>query len=149
MYPRPYPIVPFYEWGAWQPSAPVIPKLYWDDKSQEQRIHRLCKQLHKLCDYANELGVAIDLDHKIIEALEDDFEKFMESGFLDYYETKLDEWVRENLPVIIAKAVQLCFFGLTEDGYFCAYIPQSWAGVRFDTIMDYSSSDYGHLTIDY
>lgn len=40
------------------------------------------------------------------------------------------------------------FFGLTEDGYFCAYTPPKWA-IEFDTDMDYESDTYGCLKIKY
>lgn len=147
MYPRPYPIIPYRDYLL--DSAPVIPKFYWDTYSQEQRIKRLCEELHKLVCYANELGVAINLDHDIIEQLEADFEKFKESGFFDYYAEQIREWINANMPDIIAQSIKMVFFGLTDDGYFCAYIPESWSDIQFDTGMVYGRFDYGRLLLRY
>lgn len=147
MYPRPYPIIPYRDYLL--DSAPVIPKFYWDTYSQEQRIKRLCEELHKLVCYANELGVAINLDHDIIEQLEADFEKFKESGFFDYYAEQIREWINANMPDIIAQSIKMVFFGLTDDGYFCAYIPESWSEIHFDTGMVYGRFDYGRLILRY
>ena len=147
MYPNPIPIIPYRDYLL--DSAPIIPKFYWDTYSQEQRIKRLCSELHKIVCYANDLGIAINLDHEIIEQLESDFEKFKESGFLDYYEKQIEEWISENMPSIIEQAIKMVFFGLTDDGYFCAYIPESWSEIQFDTGMVYDRFDYGRLILRY
>lgn len=49
----------------------------------------------------------------------------------------------------INECVKFVFFGLTDNGYFCAYIPDSWDGITFDTISDCSSENYGKLVIKY
>lgn len=46
-------IPPYWGWSAY---TPVIPKLYWDVYSQEERIKRLCKEYDKLTHYASELA---------------------------------------------------------------------------------------------
>lgn len=142
----PYPIVPFADFVT---SAPVIPKLYWDVPSQEQRWHRLCELAKKLACYCNELGIAINDDHDIIAQLLADFEAFKAHGFDEYYAQQVERWIAENLQKIIdAMTKRTLFFGLTDDGYFTAYIPPEWAFI-FDTVADYGSENYGHLTITY
>ncbi len=39
------------------------------------------------------------------------------------------------------------FFGLTQDGYFVAYAPDSWDSVVFDTGSDYTLDTYGRLIL--
>lgn len=139
-------LVPF---PGFVPSAPVIPKLYWDAISQEQRIRRICEMLQRLYDYSNQLGTAINIDHATIEQLLAEFEQFKESGFYDYYAENLTQWIHDNLASILHEILnQGVFFGLTDDGYFTAEICWQLA-VVFDTIMDYSSENYGHLTLTY
>ena len=130
-------------------SAPVIPKFYWDTYSQEQRIKRLCEELHKVVAYANMLGENINLDHIMIAELQAAFEKFQESGFLDYYEQQLEAWINANMPDIIKQSIMMVWFGLTDDGYFVAYIPESWSDITFDTGMVYRAFDYGRLILRY
>lgn len=143
----PTPPVPL--WPAFFPSAPVVPKLYYDALSPEQRIKKLCEQLHRLCEYANQLGIAINLDHDTINQLLADFEKFKESGFFDYYAEQIEQWIRDNFNEIMRKILnQGIFFGLTEDGYFCANVAYQLTFI-LDTIADYSDENYGRLTITY
>lgn len=146
MYPRPFPVPPF---PPVAPGAPVVPKLYWDAMSQEQRIHRLCQELHNIVDHCNTLGQAINLDHTIIEQLEADFKKFQESGFDDYYAAQIEQWINNHAELLFTDLAQMVFFGLTLDGRFCAYVPQSWSDIQFDTGAVYGQFDYGRLILRY
>lgn len=57
------------------------------------------------------------------------------------------QWANNNLPQIIAGIVKYVVFGLSRDGYFVAYIPESWDFIQFDTIMDGQSDLFGHLVL--
>lgn len=130
-------------------TAPVIPKLYWDVESQEQRWARICEQLGKVICYSDCLGKQLNITMEDVEQLKSEFEEFKESGFFDYYAEQLEKWINDNMERIISDAIKMCFFGLTLDGYFCAYIPKSWYGIIFDTIADYANENYGCLVLKY
>lgn len=54
----------------------------------------------------------------------------------------------ENL---ISQAIRNVWFGLTDTGYFVAYIPKSWSSIRFattgyDTTVP-TTLEYGHLVL--
>lgn len=139
-------IAPF--WG-WTDFTPALPDFYWDVYSAEERIKKLCLELHKLCDYANMLGENINIDHVLIDELQHTFEEFMASGFDDYYKEQVARWIDENFQTIMNGLLgHMLFFGLTQDGYFTAYIPPKWAFV-LDTELNYSSENYGCLEIVY
>lgn len=145
-FPAPAPLAPF---GCW-PYTMVIPKFYWDAESPEQRIKALCMLYDKLMAYVDALKDAVNVDSKAIKELQDAFQKFMESGFDDYYAEQVARWIAENLQKIIdAMTVSTVYFGMTDDGYFTAYYPISWKTVQFDTIADYSSDYYGCLVLLY
>lgn len=129
--------------------TPTIPKLYWDVYSQEERIKRICMELHKLCEYANALNININLNHDMIETLRLEFEQFKDSGFFDYYAEQIENWINANMPDIIGKYVRMVFFGLTLDGHFVAYIPEGtgWDDIIFDTGAVYGSEEYGRLIL--
>ena len=146
-YPDITPWVPSFI--AFTQYTSAVPKLYWDVKSAEQRIKAICEQIHKMICYADMLGDKININHADIEALNALFEKFIESGFEDYYEAQIQAWIDEHMEYIISQAIKMVFFGLTPDGYFCAYIPRSWDGIVFDTISDYADENYGCLTLSY
>ena len=139
------PFVP--GWGSFIDFVPTVPQLYWNVDSNEQRYHLLCRQLHKLVCYADMLGGKINLDHAAINELEMQFEQFKESGFLDYYEEQIEAWINANMADIIADSIKMVFFGLTLDGYFVAYIPDSWSDIIFDTGMVYGTDEYGRLIL--
>lgn len=135
--------------GAFTAFTPEIPKLYWDVKSQEQRYFLICENLHKIICYLDCMSNAVNTNHDEIEKLKELFEQFINGNFNEFYEKQINEWIDEHMPEIISRAIKMVFFGLTTDGYFCAYIPVSWAGINFDTIMDYSRDDYGSLVLEY
>ena len=126
-----------------------IPKMYWDVKSQEQRIHAICAMLDKLICYADMLGDQTNLNIDEIKALQAEFEKFKESGFDDYYAAQVEAWINSHLLYIYDNTIKQIYFGLTDDGYLCAWIPDSWDDITFDTIMNFANPNYGSLTLSY
>lgn len=63
----------------------------------------------------------------------------------------LNEWIvkRGGLD-LLASLVKGVYFGLTDNGYFVAYIPDSWSDIVFKTTgFDYETTeyDYGHLCL--
>lgn len=129
--------------------TPTIPQLYWNVYSAEQRYHAICKELHKLICYVDAVGDVTNENVEQIAALIDEFEKFKESGFFDYYAAQIEAWINEHMEDIISASIKMVFFGLTLDGYFVAYIPDSWSDITFDTPADYSNDNYGRLILSY
>lgn len=73
--------------------------------------------------------------------------KFPES-IVQAFET----WARKNFPELVSEMIANVFFGLTDDGYFVAYIPESWSDITFSTTgydIAVAGYDYGHLTLSY
>ena len=134
-------------WMGFTDYVPTVPQLYWNVDGNEQRYHLLCKQLHKLVCYADMLGQKIDLDHAAIDELERQFEEFKESGFLDYYEKQIEAWIDDNVALLFERFANQVYFGLTSTGYFCAYVPDSWEEIEFDTGMVPNRFDYGRLIL--
>lgn len=146
------------ESGYWFPPfagftefTPVIPKMYFDVHSVEQRYHVICSQLHKLVCYVDKFGEAMNITRADIEELKEQFQKFIDGGFEEYYEGLLNAWIIEHMPDIIRTYVKQVFFGLTLDGYFVAYIPEgsAWKDVIFDTGQMYELDTYGRLMLYY
>ena len=137
-------ISPF--WGFTE-FTPTIPKLYWNVKSQEQRILRICDMLDRLICYSDYLGDKVEINKEDIEALKSEFEEFKEHGFEDYYLEQIEQWVNDNLEELYRLLVKQVYFGLTLDGHFVAYIPESWDDIMFDTGFDYDDDTYGRLIL--
>ena len=137
-------VMPFPLWNAY---TPTLPSIYWDVDSQEERIKKICLTIHKLTEYVDYLCGNVNLDQKAIEELQADFEKFQESGFEDYYEQQIEAWVNANVANIFEQYAKLVLFGLNDEGYFVAYVPDSWSEIWFDTIADYQDPLYGSLVL--
>lgn len=138
------PIPPFWGFSAF---TPTIPKLYWNVKSQEQRILNLFDLLNKLVCYADNMGLHIDVNAQDITDLQEEIQNLKDGGLLDYYTAQIYQWVQDNMPELMGAAVKQVYFGLTDDGRFCAYVPESWSDITFDTGMVYGRSDYGRLLL--
>lgn len=127
--------------------TPVIPKFYYEVDSQEQRIKIICWLIQELIDG---LRANDELDATTIErvtALEKAFEEYKEHGFDDYYRAQIEQWFTDNAWTIYKLLATQVYFGLTSDGYFCAYVPDSWREIMFDTGMVYGSEEYGRLIL--
>lgn len=62
------------------------------------------------------------------------------------------DWCRHHIEDLVGELVKNVFFGITDDGYFVAFIPESWDDIRFGTsgLDDFPPGvDYGHLTLSY
>ena len=141
------PLTPF---NAWLSYTPVIPKFYWNVYSQEERIKYLSMEWDRITHYLIEMCEKINVDSNAITQLQELFKEFQKHGFEKYYEEQINQWVLNNMPLIMEKALTVLFFGLTDDGYFCAYVPNNWAKyITFDTGAVYDNDDYGCLKLNY
>lgn len=129
--------------------TPAIPKFYWDVDSQEQGIKQLCKTVCMVIDYLNQVADSVNIDKEAIEKLETDFKAFVEHGFDDYYRAQMEQWFKDNAWTIYERTAKQVYFGLTDDGYFCAYVPDSWNEITFDTGAVFGRSDYGRLILKF
>lgn len=136
-------------YSGWTQFTPTIPKLYWDVYSQEQRIKELCENYWKSEQYLDFIAeITNQWGEDVANELNSEIEK-MWKAVNDGYKDAISEWMIEDLPDIISSAMKMVFFGLTEDGYFCAWIPNSWQGIIFDTVADYLNENYGCLVLSY
>lgn len=65
----------------------------------------------------------------------------------------IKEWIVKNFYDIVGEMAKMVFFGLTDSGYFVAYIPESWDDIDFKTtgwdITLAIQPEYGHLVLEY
>ena len=144
------PIPPFWGFSAF---TPTIPKLYWNVKSQEQRILNLFDLLNKLVCYCDSMGLQIDVNAQDIADLKVAMQELKDGGLVDYYEKQIYDWIQANMADLLSAGIKQVYFGLTDDtysggaGYFVAYIPESWSEIVFDTGAVYGLDTYGRLIL--
>lgn len=119
----------------------VLPLVY-DNSLSYYEV--LCKVVH----YINDL---IDSDKEIV----DDINALKaEMTIVQSWIDNFDDNARQIMEEIIEKyIVTMVFFGITDDGYFVAYIPDSWDDITFYTtgldIFLPIEPEYGHLVLAY
>lgn len=92
---------------------------------------------------------AIEELQKTVAAIQAELEKVKNGDYVDLYLDSIINWIDDNLQQLVGRIVKYVFFGLTDDGHFAAYIPDSWNFIRFDTNIDPTSPNYGHLYLYY
>lgn len=133
--------------GCGRAQTMILPQLYWKAESNEIRIEMICKALKALCQLTDEQAEQIGTNRKEIAKLASEFEEFKAHGFEDYYLEQIESWIETHLAEIMHILIRQVYFGLNEQGYFVAYVPESWSDIVFDTGVDYSLDTYGRLIL--
>ena len=120
----------------------VLPLVYDESLSYYEVLCKVVK-------YINDL---IDSDREIIEDINELRTELAEvQSWIDSFDyAPLLATVEEMVQKYLTAGV---YFGITDNGYFCAYIPRSWQNVKFNTtgldIFTDLQPDYGHLVLSY
>lgn len=118
--------------------------------------------------YDNDLGWLIKQVKSDVEALEAleawkesaegsiaDLQKLLDDiaagNFPEEISNAIKNWITANFYDIVGDMAKTVWFGLTEAGYFVAYVPESWNEVVFKTTgYDYITElqpEFGHLVL--
>ena len=118
----------------------------------ELNLDFLLTNYKRLLDSLSELDSWVDEHEKEYEALKQMVDDLENGKWSDEFIESLLKWYRDNIVDIIGELIKQVFFGLTDDGYFVAYIPQAWSDITFGTtgLDDFPAGvEYGHLTLSY
>lgn len=125
----------------------VLPAAFDDSLSYYEVVCKLTDVVNKQGETINDVIDQLGMTNEQLEELIKEFEDYKQNGFNDYYKEQVQEWVKNNLNFIFNSVVSQVFFGLTQDGYFVAYIPDSWDDIIFDTGWDFTKDTYGRLIL--
>lgn len=118
----------------------VLPLVYDDSLSYYEVLCKLGDGFNKQLAVLDKHDKEIQGLQTALRVLEDEVE-----GILNGYP--------ETLTDIIEKAIKNVWFGLTDSGYFVAYVPDSWSDVKFGTTgLDVTvpcTCEFGHLVVMY
>lgn len=88
-----------------------------------------------------------------LAALESLYDQIMSGNFPESIRNAFVSWMRENALDLIGELATSVFFGLSDTGYWMAYIPESWHDIIFNTTgLDITLAlqpEYGHLVLSY
>lgn len=119
----------------------VLPLVYDNSLSYYEVLCKVVKYINDLINSDKEIIKDIDgLKADMIEV----------QKWIDNFDKNAEAMFRQMIEEYIATMV---FFGLTDDGYFVAYIPENWDDITFNTTgLDIDipiQPDYGHLVLSY
>lgn len=134
----------------------VLPLVYDNSLSYYEVLCKVVEYLNRVIKQVDSNTNQIQINTKDIKQLQaeldlvqSELEKVKNGEYVSLYINALASWIDNNLQELVGRVVKYVFFGLTDDGYFCAYIPNSWKFIDFDTIIDTSSPLYGHLLLQW
>lgn len=85
----------------------------------------------KFNSYDEELASSIK---EMKDRIEEELRRIVDGDYLtDQYLESLELWIDRNLTDIVSRIAKIVWFGLNDDGYFIAVIPDSWSTINFDT----------------
>ena len=107
------------------------------------------KKLIECCEQMQEWKAEHEEQYQELKKLYDDV---MSGNFPPSIIAAFEKWMRENALDLVGELVKMVFFGITDDGYFVAYIPESWDDIIFGTtgLDDVPAGiEYVHLTLSF
>lgn len=130
----------------------ILPLVYDDSISYYEVLCKLTEYIQTLIDQMGDydnLETEIQELQQEVNLVKEDLEKVKNGDYMSLYIDSLANWIDANLQEMVARIVKYIFFGLTDDGHFAAYVPDSWDFIRFDTGMVTDEETYGHLLLYY
>lgn len=107
------------------------------------------KKLIECCEDMQQWRIDHEAEYNQLKAL---YDALMSGTFPPEVVTALNKWMAENGRDLIGELVKMVFFGITDDGYFVAYIPKGWDDIIFNTTgydINLPDFDFGHLVLSF
>ena len=119
----------------------VLPLVYDDSLSYYEVLCKVVDYINKLIE--NDISMGDEINKLKAEMA-------VVQKWISDFDAKGLEAIREIIGEYLKIAV---FFGITDSGYFVAYIPETWDDIDFGTTeYDYHTeleTEFGHLVLSY
>ena len=132
----------------------VIPLVYDNSLSYYEVLCKVVDYLNRVIDNQNNIidmigpfGTELEKLKEELDLVKKELEKVKNGDYVSLYIDSLTKWIDQNLQELVGRVVKYIMFGLSNDGYFCAYIPTSWQFLSFDTVVNVDDPLYGHLIL--
>lgn len=122
-------------------------------RTYDSDLGAIIKNMEKLLNCCDEMQEWKENHEKEYQELKDLYDDLMSGNFPPSIQLAFTHWMQENAFDLVGSLVKMVFFGLTDSGYFVAYIPESWDDIIFNTteydIIVAAMTEYGHLVLSY
>ena len=106
----------------------------------------------ELLDHMKEIDEWKEGYEQTVEDLQKFYDDLVAGIYPPEFVAHLKNWISIYGVDIIGNLIKMVFFGIDDNGYFVAYIPDSWTEITFGTsgLDDFPAGvDFGHLTLSY
>lgn len=130
-------------------SQKILPAVYDDSLSYYELLAKLTEKINEIIETYTGYDELFEETLRLLAQFQEELNDFKEHGFDEYYAEQVAQWINDHLEYIYKETISMVFFGLTLDGHFVAYIPDSWNDIVFDTGAVYGNETYGRLILSY
>ena len=120
----------------------VIPLVYDESLSYYEVLCKVVKYINDLIDSDKEIVENIGQLRTELAVVQEWIDKFDYEPLLATVKEMVDKYITAGV-----------YFGLTNNGYFVAYIPEAWDKINFKTTgFDFNTPlqpEFGHLVLEY
>ena len=120
------------------------PNLYNDDWLLK-RMKELLVQLTDLENWKEQWQDEYDAFKQLVDQIE-------AGNFPESIQQAFKSWMEKNALSLVGELVKMVYFGITDEGYFVAYIPEGWDDIIFNTTgydLNIAGVDFGHLVLSF
>lgn len=96
---------------------------------QDLNLDYLLKVADKARETLKDLG---DYAERVVE-LESAVDAIRSGDYTPEMVERIKDIVQRDIIGLVGEMIKFVFFGLTDDGYFVAYIPEPWDSIIFNT----------------
>lgn len=115
-----------------------------------ETVKEMASQYDDLDTILDDLEAAVNGNTAAIASLNTRFQRLENGEYIENYIPALADWINNNLITLVSRIAKFVVFGLTDNGYFYADIPESWNEVQFSTGYDPEiTEEYLHLILNY
>lgn len=112
----------------------------------------LIKQVNSYDEVISTLNAWIAENEPKLDDFENLYNMMMSGNLPAGVQEGINKWMQLHALDIIGELVKMVFFGITDAGYFVAYIPDGWDDIIFNTTgydISITGTEYGHLTLSF
>lgn len=130
--------------------------MFWNEYPytdfHELNLSWTLQTIRSLMDAVKQIDGWIENHQKEYEQLKKLYDQIVSGNFPDSIKEAFTEWMKLNALDLVGELVKMVIFNITDDGYFVAYIPESWGDIIFSTsgLDDFIPGiEYGRLILSY
>lgn len=118
----------------------------------ELNLSWVLKKIKELLEHMKQIDEWKEEYQETVDKLQKFYDDLIAGRYPPEFVENLKNWISIHGVDIIMNVIKMVFFAINDDGYFVAYVPESWDDIVFGTsgLDDFPAGvDYGHLTLSF